>query len=191
MSVCAVFVHVWGLELHWFVFGSCTVAHVCLVNLPGETCMWAEGHQVVPCLNYMVRPVIMQGLCIPQAADMFAEHANFSAADGARISADRCQYILDMLCHSSNIPLSLLPVNSLQVQVKCCSSCHVWQRPLPIYSPLSVSALYVVHDAIPGGPKHSISHSVVCSAECISQLSQSLHPAQTYMQCIMHFPAEH
>ena len=82
---------------------------------------------------------------------MFAEHADITAldgagipvdgagipvdgagipVDGAGIPVDGCHYILNMLCQGSDVSVCLFPVDSLQIQVQRCSSCHVWQRPL-------------------------------------------------------------
>lgn len=61
---------------------------------------------------------------------MFAEHADITASDGGGIPADGCEYLLNMLCHSSNVSVCLFPVDSLEIQVQRCGSCHVWQGPL-------------------------------------------------------------
>ena len=77
-----------------------------------------------------IRGAEAQGCVLPQVAHMLAEHAYVTASDGARIPVDGCEYVLDMLCHSSNVSVCLFPIDSLEIQVQRCGGCHVWQRPL-------------------------------------------------------------
>ena len=90
---------------------------------------------------------------------MLAEHADVAALDGVGVSVDGGQHISDVLCHSSNVTVCLLPVDSLQVQVQGGGGCHVWQGAL---QPCDSCVLHI----------HRIG---LCRLQAFLQLCQSQH----------------